>query len=238
MHLAPINQPDTTIRWQGHELRLHGEAALYWPARKLLALADLHLGREGLLRSAGLAMPGATSEADLARLDSLIAHYRPSRLLILGDLLHTRSAAGRNEHWLDELVRLTDVRDVHVTWLLGNHDRPLRLEVPAALQVENRVCIDGLNFSHEPPTANTSSPSPHICGHLHPVLRWRDRFDRWRLPCFQVDPELLVVPAFSRLAGGLETPLTADRVLYPVAEGRVLARAQKSRAQGSGPRAQ
>jgi uncharacterized protein len=147
-------------------------------------------------------------------------------------LLHSRAAAGRNAYWLDELVRITDAGDVAVTWLLGNHDRPGSKEIPTALRIENRVCIDGLNFSHEPPTANTSLPSPHICGHLHPVLRWRDRFDRWRLPCFQVDPELLVVPAFSRLAGGLETALTTGRVLYPVAEGRVLARAQGSSSSG------
>ncbi len=238
MNLTPINQPDTVIRWQGHELRLHGEGTLYWPAQRLLALADLHLGREGLLRSAGLAMPGATSAADLGRLDALIAHYRPSRLLILGDLLHSRSAAGRNDHWLDQLARLTDARGVTTLWLLGNHDRPLRLEVPTALRIENRICIDGLNFSHEPPEAITSTLPPHVCGHLHPVLRWRDRFDRWRLPCFQVDPDLLVLPAFSCLAGGLETPLTTERVLYPVAGGRVLAKAHKSRAQGLGLRAQ
>jgi DNA ligase-associated metallophosphoesterase len=225
MRLIPINRPDTSIVWQDHELRLHGEAALYWPSQRLLVVADLHLGREGILRDAGLGMPEGASETDLQRLRLLLELYRPERLVIAGDLLHAAAAAGRNGHWLARLLQLTQKSDCELIWLLGNHDRPARQQIPSGVRIEDGLVVGQVLLCHEPTDAPDQSKLASICGHLHPVLRWRDRFERLRLPAFLVDPELLILPAFSSLAGGLEMPLQPGRSLYPIAQGEILARA-------------
>ena len=62
----------------GERLELHVERAVYWHHRRCLLLADLHFGKGSVLRRAGITVPTGQTAGDLARLDGLIAHYRPT----------------------------------------------------------------------------------------------------------------------------------------------------------------
>jgi uncharacterized protein len=94
------NSPDESDRQiAGQRMRIDARRALFWSDENALLVADLHLGNASLLRQAGTALPPGTTTEGLARLSSLIADYRPQRLLISGDLVHgTESHAAR---WLE-----------------------------------------------------------------------------------------------------------------------------------------
>ena len=105
----------------GERVVLHSERALHWPAGDALFVADVHLGKAASFRAGGVPLPRGSTQADLARLASLLARTKAGRLVVLGDFLHAR--AGR--------VAALDVSfkgwraahpDVEVVLVRGNHD--------------------------------------------------------------------------------------------------------------------
>lgn len=56
----------------GEPMRALGDRALYWPARRRLLIADLHLGKGDVFRRAGIALPSGGTSHDLARLAALL----------------------------------------------------------------------------------------------------------------------------------------------------------------------
>jgi metallophosphoesterase superfamily enzyme len=78
--------------WAGEAVDLLPERALWWPARGLLFVADLHIGKAATYRALGQPVPGGTTQENLARLDTLIARHAPSGIVFLGDFLHAAQA--------------------------------------------------------------------------------------------------------------------------------------------------
>ena len=76
------------IECAGETLWLLPEPALWWPAGRVLWVADLHLGKAATYRALGQPVPGGTTRENLARLSALLHHYRPAQLVFLGDFLH------------------------------------------------------------------------------------------------------------------------------------------------------
>src|SRR4030095_13027891 len=77
----------------GERVSLHPERALHWAAGGTLFVADVHLGKAASFRAGGVPLPRGSTQADLARLASLLARTGAARLVVLGDFLHAR--AGR-----------------------------------------------------------------------------------------------------------------------------------------------
>src|ERR1700710_1880148 len=70
-------------------LLLLPEKAIYWKQENALIAADVHLGKSGHFRKAGIAIPQNIAQEDLAVLSDLIAQYKPNKLIFLGDLFHS-----------------------------------------------------------------------------------------------------------------------------------------------------
>lgn len=207
-----------TIDFQAHALTLLPERALVWRQKRMLVLADLHLGKSATFRARGIAVPAGTTARDLARLSDLVRSLDIQTLLIVGDLLHAQESEA-------SIPLLRSWRDQHagldVAIVLGNHDRHVdKVAITSVL----RVC-DGLHeeggicFSHVPVEHPTM---PTICGHIHPTVRLRD-FDGSgvNVPCFVVDPMQIVLPSFGSFTGGSRVLEAKDRQCYAVAAGRV-----------------
>ena len=75
----------------GEPMRLLADRALYWPARRRLLVADLHLGKADTFRAAGIALPSGGTALDLGRLATLARSTGATSAWILGDVLHGRS---------------------------------------------------------------------------------------------------------------------------------------------------
>lgn len=176
----------------GETLRALPSGALFWPARNLLAVADLHFGKSNrLARRGGSLLPPYETAATLEKLDADIAAQNPATVLCLGDSFDDLDAAGSltdsDTLWLARLMA-----GRNWIWVLGNHD-PAPTGISGAHKHE--TAIGSLTFRHiaEP------SQSAEISGHYHPkaALAGRSR------PCFLADAHRIILPAYGTYTGGL-----------------------------------
>ncbi len=64
------------IELEQTELWLLAEKAIYWPAQQALLIADIHFGKAAAYRRLGQPVPHGTTQANLQRLDALLARNR------------------------------------------------------------------------------------------------------------------------------------------------------------------
>src|SRR5438093_11258984 len=79
------------ITFANQSLELLPDRAVWWPARMTLLLADVHLGKAASYRTLGVPVPAGGTAKDLSRITRLIEQTRARRLVILGDLVHSKS---------------------------------------------------------------------------------------------------------------------------------------------------
>ena len=175
------------------EILLDGRLALFHQTERWLAVADLHFGYELSQRAAGWLVPmwgmGSISE----RLMQLIGEYRPSRLIILGDLVHDKAAASEAANLLRNLAAHCEVIVV-----AGNHDRQLRghVEMVASWETERF-------YFHHGHCATDRTHQIQIIGHHHPAGVVTDGAGlRLKCPAFVQQSSCWIMPAFSPWASG------------------------------------
>ncbi len=204
------------IEWAERTWSCLPERALWWPEQQTLICADLHIGKDEAFRKAGVPVPDGALADDLDRLSQALARVSARRLIVLGDFFHARS--GRGARVVDALSAWrTRHRALAITLVRGNHDRSAG-EPPRALAIDTvRVlAIDGIALRHDPPKAVSGYS---ICGHLHPVFRPPLPGEPAR-PCYWFRSHLLVLPAFSSLAGGYRIrPARRDRIVLVGPDG-------------------
>jgi DNA ligase-associated metallophosphoesterase len=133
--------------WHGQTFWLHPNRLMYWEEQNILIGSDLHLGKTGHFRKAGIAMPQQVYREDLQRLFAVIQHFNPSQLLIVGDLFH--SEANKELDWFTRWRNDFSSTDFHL--VKGNHDilgDDWYTEKGLAVSIELEIA--GLRFVHEP----------------------------------------------------------------------------------------
>src|SRR5918993_703996 len=186
----------------GEHLVALADRALYWPARRRLLLADLHLGKGDVFRRAGIAVPSGGTAHDLARIDALLDATGASELLVLGDIVHgpVPEAAWRTQ-WLAWRAARAALR---VGVVAGNHDRALR-GADLALDLLPPVVHDGALVLRHDPIATPDGVV--LAGHLHPCFGVPGMTRRWPGFWWRERTGLLVLPAFSAFTGGFRADL-------------------------------
>jgi DNA ligase-associated metallophosphoesterase len=185
----------------GETLWLLPERALWWPVRRVLFVADLHFGKAAAYRALGQPVPAGTTRENLDRLNALLRQYMPAELVFLGDFLH--AAEARTASVLSALTQWREsCADLHCILVRGNHDRRAG-DPPASLGIDavsEPWVIGPFAACHHP----QSHPTHHvIAGHVHPVVKLHGRGrEHLRLPCFVLDAQKLVLPAFGEFTGG------------------------------------
>ena len=208
--LASLRQNQALV---SDEVVLDGRLALFHNRQRWLAVADLHFGYEISQRAAGRLMPlwGMRSVED--RLTDLLADYRPERLVILGDLVHDRSATAEVLPFLERLRSRCEV-----ILLAGNHDR----HVTGAIQMLPQWQCDGFHFHHGHCEAE-SAGRIQIIGHHHPAGTIRDGAGlRLKLPAFVQQDDCWIMPAFSPWAAGAPWQPGAQSRMWLCTPARIL----------------
>jgi DNA ligase-associated metallophosphoesterase len=203
------------FRWGGERLELLAQRAIWDPQRRVLLLADLHLGKAESFQAQGIPLPSDGDAATLNDLLELAARRRPEQVIVLGDLIH--GPLGLTAELRAKLAALPELLGCPLRLVGGNHERGSWI---AGLAQEPSQALGPWWLSHEPdPRAGLLN----LCGHLHPVAQLGGNGDRLRLPCFSYCPrsERLALPAFGALTGGM--PLPRHEQQWLVAEGAVLA---------------
>ena len=174
------------------------QGALYWPARRALLVADLHLEKASWFARLGQMLPPYDSIATLADLTALAASTGAEEIWCLGDSFHDRHGCDRLPAQARELlVALTAA--TRWTWITGNHDPGIADHCGGDVIEEAEV--DGLLLRHE---ANPRETRPELSGHFHPKLRVNLRGRQVSRRCFVATERKLILPAFGSLTGGLD----------------------------------
>jgi DNA ligase-associated metallophosphoesterase len=186
------------IDLNGAELLADLSGAVAWPARRLLAVADLHLEKGSAFASRGRLLPPYDTVATLARLETCIEAHQPETVICLGDSFHDMHGAGRlGKLDAGRLRRLMNAVDW--IWIAGNHDPAPPDLLGGRVMIEYR--LGPLVFRH---IADRGPVAGEVSGHFHPKagFSWRGRHVGGR--CFIGDARRLILPAFGAYAGGLD----------------------------------
>jgi uncharacterized protein len=165
--------------------------ALYWPARHLLIVSDLHLGKsERLARRGGTLLPPYETRETLTRLSDDLDRTQAKNLISLGDSFDDLTAAGTLDD-ADRMTLATLMAGRDWTWVMGNHDAGT-----FALGGTHRaeVTIGPIALRHI-----ATDQTPEISGHYHPKARIGHTTRR----CFLIDAHRMILPAYGAYTGGL-----------------------------------
>lgn len=216
-----------------HELQVAGETvslsanhALYLRQHSTLVVADVHWGKAATFRAKGVPLPAGVTGTDLERLTAAVHETGAERLVIIGDLLHSR--AGRHERTLSAIQAWRSEHSfLHIVLVRGNHDAHAG-DPPASFNIE---CIDGplivgaFACQHHPEV----HPSHYVlAGHLHPHVHLRGRGRQAvRLPCFAFCERGALLPAFTSFTGGgAYKPSVGDRI-FAIVDGEIIPAASR-----------
>ena len=197
------------VHLAGERLMLDPDGALFWPAQRLLAVADLHFEKGSAAAVQGSLLPPWDTRTTLDRLAALLRRYSPETVVALGDSFHDAKGSGRlHPH---DLARLHLFGAAHrFVWVLGNHD-PAPPDNIAGMAV-TELCVGPLRFLHQ------TLPGPaagEISGHHHPKAQVQTRAAVVSRPCFVFDSRRLMLPAFGAYTGGLDVRNPAIAGLFP-----------------------
>ena len=187
----------------GQQLWLSPQRCIYWENEAALILSDLHFGKSGHFRKEGIAVPQYVYKEDLQRLVALIQHFKPAKLLVAGDMFHSRL---NRELELFQRWR-QDLSDLQWHLVLGNHDiLHEKWYKESGITVHQKTlalgpflfCHDAADCaSHESYTSLYS-----FTGHMHPGITISGLGRQsLRFPCFHFTETYCVLPAFSRFTG-------------------------------------
>ena len=94
------------------------EKAIFWKEKKKLIISDLHLGKAGHFRKAGIPIPQGIHRGDLERLETITRKYSPEEIIFLGDLFHSKW----NREWQEFSVWRENNKVIKLQLVKGNHD--------------------------------------------------------------------------------------------------------------------
>ena len=97
-------QPPVLHRIKEQNLWLSAQRSVFWEEEKALIVSDLHFGKTGHFRKAGIPVPQTIYKEDLQRLVNLLHHFNPQKLIVVGDFFHSHANTELDwfRRWRDE----------------------------------------------------------------------------------------------------------------------------------------
>ena len=209
---------DVEIR--GVPLNLLAEKAIWWGATKTLIVADLHWGKSAHFRKHGIAIPLESQSQDELRLAKLIREYHADRLIIAGDMFHSKSNSQvevfshfRNAH-----------KTLHIDLVIGNHDILKDQQYSGWNLAQHKECytVGPFCFAHDMREAEDHFV---IHGHVHPAVRIKSKGSNQptiKLCCYAQQSNQMILPAFGQFTGTHLLEPKDYQHIYLIAEEKVI----------------
>ncbi|HTI60311.1 ligase-associated DNA damage response endonuclease PdeM [Mucilaginibacter sp.] len=207
----------------GQDLLLLPQKAIYWKQEKALIAADVHLGKVGHFRKAGIAVPRDMEQTDLSELSDLIYEHKPAKLIFLGDLFHSDMNA--DWEWFRMWRQQHKKLEIHL--VRGNHDiihDQHYIELNVALHDD--MHIGPFLMLHHPLTeAKLDKTEAYaFCGHIHPGVHLSGKGRQSvTLPCFAFGEKQGVLPSFGRFTGRVAIRHQKTDRIFGVLKDKVIA---------------
>ena len=187
-----------SISWGDSSLEMLPSRALLLPKTNELLICDIHLGKADYFQQNGIPLTNNSDEHNLLRIKNLVENYEPKKLIILGDLFHSKYSL--TDALKMKLELLYESLNIKIELIIGNHD--------IGCKVKNIKFLDykrssNFIFSHEP-IGKYENNILNICGHYHPKVILKNSKDRLSFKCFAMDKKnnTFYLPAFGDLTGG------------------------------------
>lgn len=207
------------IDCKGEQLILSTERAIFWSAKKVLIISDLHIGKSAHFRKSGIQVPETVGLTDLQRLTTLMKEFVPETLLVTGDMFHhnLNSDANAFMHWRKHFTQL------NVVLIKGNHDA-LKNEDYKALNIEvypKELLCAPFRFIHDQP--EHEDDFYNISGHIHPgIILYGKARQHLRFPCFYFGKHYAILPAFSVFTGLKIIKAQEGDQIYALTPGKIV----------------
>ncbi|MFN2440245.1 MAG: ligase-associated DNA damage response endonuclease PdeM [Chitinophagaceae bacterium] len=198
---------------------LSAHRSVFWEEEKALILSDLHLGKTGHFRKAGIPVPQAVLKEDMQRLLDLLHYFKPTQLIVVGDFFH--SAANMELEFFKRWR--TDFEHLSIKLVRGNHDilkndwyKAANVEV-----IEDKLWMEDICFTHNRCEDITSAYT--FCGHIHPGVEVNGLGKQTlRFPCFFLAPDHCILPAFGKFTGLTSVHPKQGDVVYAIVENSLI----------------
>jgi DNA ligase-associated metallophosphoesterase len=204
----------------GEVLSLIPDRAIFWETKKLLLLADLHLGKVNHFRRSGIAVPLKANDKNIEVLIQLILDTKPERVVFLGDLFHSHY----NNEW--EVLRnlISNFPFVSFELVMGNHDI-----LSVQQYTRNRITIHSdtlLEFpfllSHHP-LETFPTDQYNLAGHVHPGVQLVGKGKQAvTLPCFHFGEHSGILPSFGAFTGLAKIKPKKNDQVYVIADDSII----------------
>ncbi len=204
------------IKIHNNNFNLHPSGAIFWQNKKMLLIADVHLGKVSHFRKHGAPVPANAAFENLEKLTEISNYYQPETICFLGDLFHSKL----NEEWQD-FEKWVEYTKAEVILISGNHDIiPKYLYEDLGIKVFDELLLDGFHLTHHPTEIKGTF---NFSGHIHPGVRMRGVGRQYlRFACFYKSENQLILPAFGNFTGKhILKPSERDEV-FAIVEGEVI----------------
>ncbi|MHA7943986.1 ligase-associated DNA damage response endonuclease PdeM [Formosa sp. 3Alg 14/1] len=186
---------------------LHPSGVAYWEAKRMLLIADVHLGKITHFRKHGSAIPQASLHHNFNQLKSVISNFESDTICFLGDLFHSYM----NNEWL-LFKAWIETLNCKVVLISGNHDiidekRYAQLGVEVLQEWEH----DGFLLTHHP---EVREGVYNFSGHIHPGVQLLGLGrQHLKLSCFHWKDNQMIFPAFGVFTGNyIIKPKSGERI--------------------------
>jgi len=187
------------IELLNQHLLLLPQKAIYWQQEKALIVADVHLGKVGHFRKAGIAVPRDMEQGDLGALSDLIHDHQPEKIIFLGDLFHS----DMNNDWDWFALWRRHFPKLKIILIKGNHDiindkHYLELDV----ELHQELVVGPFQMQHHPLNEDEQADGHVFCGHIHPGVSLSGKARQHiTLPCFAFGNRQVILPSFGKFTG-------------------------------------
>jgi uncharacterized protein len=205
------------------DLLLLPQKAIFWKQQKALIAADVHLGKVGHFRKAGIAVPRNMEQSDLGVLSDLIFEHKPEKIIFLGDFFHSDI----NADWDWFVLWRSQFPGLEIVLVKGNHDiideeQYTRLNI--ALHDE-LLAGPFLMLHHPLSDEGLQTAGGYVfCGHIHPGISLSGRARQHiTLPCFAFGKRQAILPSFGQFTGRIAIRSSKTDRIFAIANDQVLA---------------
>ena len=204
---------------------INDEAVLYLKEKKIFVIADLHIGIEKELSESGVNVESQIDKM-MDRIIFLCKKNKPKEIILLGDIKHNipSSTSWERKDVKNFLETLEKYTSIHI--IPGNHDGNIKklTSKKTILHPSDGMIIENIGFihGHRWPNEKIMQCNMIVMAHTHPTIMLKDRRDfKTYEPCWirtkfnkeklkekypkSNNPEILVIPAFNPLCGGIAT---------------------------------
>jgi uncharacterized protein len=218
-----VNTAAVTFNLLDQDLILLPQKAIYWQQEKALIVADVHMGKVGHFRKAGIAVPRDMEQDDLAMLSDLIDEYKPKKILFLGDLFHS----DLNTDWEWFVLWRKHFPKLELILIRGNHDIIHDQHyIDLNVSLHDELLIGPFLMLHHPLNDEVlkNANGYVFCGHIHPGVSLSGRARQHiTLPCFAFGSKQAILPSFGKFTGKVAIRSQKTDRIFAIAQNKVIA---------------